>query len=158
MGSGNNRCQLLDISDFLEAARVAMVLPVEEVNDSFNLGADKFGTVKEDFTGLIGFANTNSKIIHMPDKPLKIALGVLEKIRLSPLYKGTYDILDKDLSLSIEKAKEKLEWYPQNSNVQALIKAYNWYLNNYELFKDKKGCSNRMPAAGRLLDIIKRFF
>ena len=46
IGSGNNRYQLLDVEDLCDAIALTMTLPEEQVNDTFNIGAREFTTMK----------------------------------------------------------------------------------------------------------------
>ena len=156
IGNGENRCQLLDVADTLEAIRLAMILSGGKVNGVFNLAAEEFGNIKQDLLSLLDFAGTGSKIMHLPQMPTKFILKLLEKSKICPLYSGVYDIINLELSLSIEKAKNILGWLPKASNAQSLINGYIWYLANCNNIK--QGISNRNLLKEGILRLVKKAF
>lgn len=145
IGNGSNRYQLLDLVDLVEAIyRIITIKNKKKVNTVFNIGAKKFKTVKEDLEELFDYAlskqklsyrykiNKKSQIISTSGWLIKKVLWVFEKLKLSPLYQWVYDTADYDSYVSIDRLSKTLNWYLRYSNVQALIKAYQWYLDNYK--------------------------
>lgn len=161
IGDGNNRYQLLDVDDLVEAIYLLIRNRSGnrgKVNDAFNIGADKFGTVKEDLNKLFKFAHSGSRLLPTPSAPIKIALFILEKLRLSPLYQWVYDTADRDSFASIEKLKKALDWKPRYSNSEALIKSYKWYLRNYKDIKSRgSGVTHTVGWNQGVLGFFKRF-
>jgi len=159
IGSGNNRYQLLDVDDLVEAVyRLAVLKDIKKTNDTFNIGAEKFGTVKTDLGALFDYAKSGSKILPTPSFFIKKTLWLLEKLKLSPLYQWVYDTADRDSYVSIEKLVNILHWHPKYSNSQALIKAYRWYLDNYGEIKSRpSGVTHTVGWKQGLLGIFKRF-
>src|SRR5438874_6649083 len=49
VGSGRNRYQFLDVEDLCQAIYLCITLPDEVVNDTFNIGAKQFTTMKKDY-------------------------------------------------------------------------------------------------------------
>lgn len=158
IGSGNNRYQLLDVYDLCTAIYLGATLDENTVNDTFNIGAEKFTTMKEDYQAVLDKAGFGKKIIGFPAAPLIWALRVLEALRLSPLYKWVYETAAKDSFVSIDKAKAKLGFKPVYSNKEALLRNYQWYLDNLGNFKDAAGISHRVPWKQGILKIAKMFF
>lgn len=128
IGDGQNRFQMLDTEDLCEAIQAIINAPMHLVNDNFNIGAKIFGTINEDLCGFINEVKSKSKLIHFSGRITKIILKICEKLKASPVYEGIYGIIDKDLYFSIEKIDKKIGWQPKSSNVNALVKAYKWYL------------------------------
>ncbi len=159
VGSGKNRYQLLDVEDLVSAIYlVSSTQNTQKVNDVFNMGADKFGAIKEDMQGLFDYAKSGSKIIATPAWPIKKALWIFEKLKISPLYQWVYDTMDKDSFVSIEKFTKTFKWHPKYSNSQALIKAYQWYLDNYEDIKSRPaGTTHTVGWKQGILGFFKRF-
>ena len=158
IGKGNNRYQLLDVEDFCEAIHQCLILPDEVVNDTFNIGAKKFDTLKDDYQAVLDFAGHNKKIISLPEKPVIFILKILEALKLSPLYKWVYETASKDSFVSIEKAEKQLSFKPKYSNKEALIRNYKWYIENRKYFKRQTGVSHRVPWKQGILSIAKWFF
>ncbi|MEW6193935.1 MAG: NAD(P)-dependent oxidoreductase [Bacteroidota bacterium] len=158
IGKGNNRYQLLDVEDLCEAIYLTMTLPIEKVNNIFNVGAKEFTTMREDYQAVLDYAGFNKKIIGLPEKPIIWTLKFLEALKLSPLYKWVYETASKDSFVSIEKAEKILGFKPKYSNKDALIRNYKWYLENLDSFKDQSGISHRVPWKQGILSIAKWFF
>lgn len=158
IGKGNNRYQLLDVEDLCEAIYKCMTLPKKIVNDTFNIGAKEFTTMRNDYQAVLDFAGFGKKIIGLPEKPIILTLKFLEALKLSPLYKWVYETASKDSFVSIDKAEKILEFIPKFSNKDALIRNYKWYLENLESFKDHSGISHRVPWKQGILRFAKSFF
>ena len=158
IGNGNNRYQLLDVEDLCEAIYSCIILPEKIVNDTFNIGAKEFTTMKEDYQSVLDYAGFGKKIVGLPEKPIILTLKLLEALKISPLYKWVYETASKDSFVSIEKAEKNLEFKPKYSNKDALIRNYIWYLENLNSFKDQSGISHRVPWKQGILSLAKKFF
>ncbi len=158
IGSGGNRYQLLDVEDLCEAIYLCSTRPKELVNDTFNIGAKEFTTMREDYQVVLGDAGFGKKIIGFPAAPMIWTLRFLELLKLSPLYKWVYETAAKDSFVSIEKAEKKLGWHPKYSNKQALLRNYHWYLENLSKFEGRIGVSHRVPWKQGILKLAKVFF
>lgn len=158
IGSGNNRYQLLDVYDLCAAIYLGATLDENIVNDTFNIGAEKFATMKKDYQAVLDKAGFGRKIIGLPATPIIWTLRVLEALRLSPLYKWVYETAARDSFVSIDKAKAKLGFKPVYSNQDALLRNYQWYLANLDKFNATAGVSHRAPWQQGVLKIAKLFF
>lgn len=157
-GSGNNRYQLLDVDDLVEVIYLFTQEQDKKYNDVFNIGAEKFTTVRQDLEELFKSAGSRSRIFPIPSTPLKIVLRVFEMLHMSPLYKWVYETADKDSFVSIEKLKKTLNWTPKYSNAQALIKSYKWYLDNYNEVKSRtSGVTHTVGWKQGILGLFKKF-
>ncbi|HET6497807.1 MAG TPA: NAD-dependent epimerase/dehydratase family protein, partial [Coriobacteriia bacterium] len=135
IGSGKNRYQLLDVEDLCDAIYLCCTLPRDVVNDTFNIGAEQFATMREDYQAVLDRAGHNKKVRGFPAAPMIWTLRVLEALRLSPLYTWVYETASKDSFVSIEKAKTQLGWRPKYSNQDALIRNYEWYVAHLDEFE-----------------------
>ncbi|MBO4287341.1 MAG: NAD-dependent epimerase/dehydratase family protein [Kiritimatiellae bacterium] len=158
IGSGNNRYQLMDVDDLCQAIWLCLTLPKEKVNDTFNIGAEEFTTMKEDYQAVLDEAGHEKKIRGLPAKPIIWTLTVLEKLHLSPLYPWVYRTACEDSFVSIDKAKQILGFAPKYSNKDALVRNYRWYVKNLDSFKGKSGVSHRVPWKQGILALAKYFF
>lgn len=158
IGSGNNRYQLLDVEDLCEAIYICATKDRGIVNDTFNIGAKEFTTMKEDWQAVLDEAGYGKKVIPFLAWPAITALRILEFLRLSPLYKWVYETACKDSFVSIEKAEKKLGFTPRHSNKDALLRNYHWYLDNLNNFEGKSGVSHRLPWKQGILKTLKAFF
>jgi nucleoside-diphosphate-sugar epimerase len=158
IGSGNNRYQLLDVEDLCSVILSCCTLPEVQVNETFNIGASEYTTMKQDYQAVLDEAGFNKKIIPFPAGPVVAALKILELLKLSPLYPWIYETASKDSFVSIEKAMDKLGYSPKYSNKQALLRNYEWYLQNKDTFTGDSGISHRLPWKQKALKLAKIFF
>ena len=158
IGSGNNRYQLLDVYDLCASIYLCATLDKDVANDTYNIGAKEFTTMKEDYQAVLDEAGFGKKIKGFPAKPVIFALRILEAMHLSPLYKWVYETACEDSFVSIEKAEEKIGYKPIYSNKDALVRNYKWYLENLEKFQNKSGVSHRVPWKQGILKVAKIFF
>lgn len=158
IGSGNNRYQLLDVEDLCDAVSLCATLDPTVVNDIFNIGAEEFTTMREDYQAVLDRAGFGKRIIGFPAAPMIWTLRLLELLHLSPLYKWVYETASKDSFVSIEKAKSKLGFQAKFSNKQALVRNYEWYLENIARIGDASGISHRVPWKQGILKLAKIFF
>lgn len=158
IGKGNNRYQLLDVEDLCGAIYACATKDKQVVNDTFNIGAKEFTTMKEDYQAVLDYAGFKKRILGFPAAPLIWTLRFLELLHLSPLYKWVYETASKDSFVSIEKAERVLEYMPKFSNKQALIRNYQWYLENLKNFQGQSGVSHRVPWSQGILKVVKWFF
>ena len=158
IGSGDNRYQLLDVEDLCDAIALALTLPEDQVNDTFNIGAAEFTTMKEDYQAVLDFAGHGKKVVGFPAAPAIWGLRVLDRLGLSPLYKWVYETASRDSFVSIEKAQRQLDFAPKFSNKEALIRNFRWYLDNLKGFENASGVSHRVPWKQGAIGGLKRFF
>ncbi len=158
IGSGKNRYQYLDVEDLCDAIYLCATGDKEKVNDIFNIGAKEFSTVKEDFQAVLNYAGFGKKVRPFPALPMIVALRILDFFRLSPLYKWVYETVSKDSFVSIEKARWVLGYAPNYSNQDALIRNYQWYLDNIDAIEQTSGISHRVPWKQGVLRFAKVFF
>jgi len=158
IGQGRNRYQLLDVEDLCAAIYLAATGDRAAVNDTFNIGAAEFATMREDFQAVLDAAGFGKHIRCLPAWPAIGALRALEAVHLSPLYKWVYETAATDSFVSIEKARRVLGFAPRYSNRQALVRNYRWYLDNLDSFRGRSGISHRVPWKQGILKVAKWFF
>jgi len=142
--------QLLDVEDLCQAIYLTATLDEKIANDTFNIGAKEFTTMREDYQAVLDYAGFGKKIVGLPEKPIIYTLKFLEALKLSPLYKWVYETASKDSFVSIEKAEKLLGYKPKFSNKDALLRNYKWY--------NKDGVSHRVPWKQGILRFAKIFF
>jgi len=158
IGNGKNRYQLLDVEDLCEAIYKCLTLDKESVNDTFNIGANEFKTMKKDYQAVLDYAGFGKKIVSLPKTPVILTLKILSLLRLSPLYKWVYETASKDSYVSIVKAQKVLGFDPKYSNQDALVRNYKWYIDNLNSFQKTTGISHRVPWNQGILSFAKIFF
>ena len=158
LGKGDLRYQYLDVEDLCDAIWLCSSLPCDITNDTFNIGAKEFGTPKSDFQAVLDYAGHGKRVISIPEAPAIFLLRLFELMGFSPLYKWIYETIGKESFLSIEKAERVLDFRPRYSNKDALIRNFQWYLDNLERFEDSSGVSHRLPWRQGILGLAKKLF
>ena len=158
IGNGKNRYQLMDVEDLCAAIYACMTLDEKKVNDTFNIGAEIFTTMGEDYQAVLDEAGFGKRIVNFPAKPVILVLRILDKLKLSPLYAWIYETASEDSFVSIDKAKKTLGFKPKFSNKEAMLRNYHWYLENKSRLTGGDGVSHRLPWKQRALKLVKIFF
>jgi len=157
VGWGNNKYQLLHVYDLVRAIDLMFTLDESEVNDTFNVGATEYDSMKEDFQAPIDAADTGKRVIGTPPTLTRFALRVLNQLNLSPLYPWVYETAHEDSYVSVEKLCA-LGWEPEYTNQETLVDTYEWYLNNYEQSNEATGKDHRVAWDQGALEIVKYAF
>jgi nucleoside-diphosphate-sugar epimerase len=158
LGPGTNRYQLLDVEDLCAAIHLAGTLDAARVNDTFNIGAGEFGTLRGDYQAVLDRAGHGKRIVSLPAGPAIWTLRVLECLHLSPLYRWVYETVTEDSYVAIDKAERVLGFRPRYSNREALLRNFEWYLANRARFQHASGVSHRVPWKQGILRLAKAFF
>jgi nucleoside-diphosphate-sugar epimerase len=158
IGAGNNPYQMLHVDDLCDAVWAAAMAPAEAANDTFNIAAARFETVREDYQGLLRHVGHGRRVIGIPALPLVLLLRLLDFLRVSPLSPSIISAAGKKSSVSIEKAKVRLGWTPRRSNLDALVDAFEWYVKHHRDFEGKAGVTHRRPLNQGILSIVRAFF
>lgn len=158
LGMGHNRYQLLDVEDLCDAIWLALTLPEERVNDTFNIGAREFSTMRQDYQAVLDAAGHGKRVIGFPAAPAILVLRILERLKLSPLYKWVYETAAKDSFVSIDKARAQLGWEPKFSNQDALLRNFAWYQEHRDQFARASGVTHRVPWSQGALGLLKKVF
>lgn len=156
LGKGNNKYQLLAVSDVVDAIVKAMETKTD--GEIFNIGAREFKTWNKDLGSVIKYAKSNSKIIKLPTLLSQMFLGLLEILNLSPIAAWHYKTIPVDSYISIKKAEKLLKWNPKKSNEELLMESYGWYKIHRNEIMNKVGTTHRVGWNFKLLNIIKNIF
>lgn len=155
LGSGNNTYQLLDVEDLNQAVYLCATSDASAANDTFNVGAARYGSLREGFQAVLDRAGHGRKIVGIPATPAIWTLRVLEAMHLSPLYKWIYETAAKDSFVSIDRITDRLGYAPKHSNEEALIRNYEWYVANRDRISAESGVTHRVPWKKGALKLIR---
>jgi nucleoside-diphosphate-sugar epimerase len=158
LGRGDNRYQLLDVDDLCEVIWLCLTRDRAQVDDTFNVGAADFGTMRDNFQAVLDRAGHGRRVVALPQRPAVWLLRLLEALRLSPLYRWIYETAGHDSEVSIERLQARLGFTPRHSNRDALQRNYDWYLAHRAEFHGHSGVSHRVPWKHGVLALAKWFF
>ena len=124
---------------------------------TYNVGTDKFGTLRGDLERLVAYAGSEAKVKSLPEGLTINALRLLYWMRVSPLVPWHYLTYHKEFHFDVSPL-HALGWKPKYSNDEMLRESYEWFLAHYEEQKRiKEGSAHRKPVAEKILKLVKRF-
>ncbi|REJ68545.1 MAG: NAD(P)-dependent oxidoreductase [Planctomycetota bacterium] len=154
IGSGNNPFQFLHAEDLMDAYLLAYEAGQPGL---YNVGTDRYGTLREMLENLVAYAGSPSKVRSVPAWAAVNALRVLDWMRLSPLSAWHYRTYHLPYHFDVGKLL-KLGWQPRYSNDEMLQESYDWYLAHREQpAADSAASAHRRGASQRFLKLIKKF-
>lgn len=127
IGSGDVRIQMLDVRDLVDAASLALTVEEGRANDTFNVAAEDFGTLRQDFQSVLDAAGHGRRIIGLPARTTVTALSALQRLGVSPVYDRLLNKLLEDSYVSTTKIHERWGFRPQWSNRQAILRTFDWW-------------------------------
>lgn len=157
LGNGNNKYQLLAVSDVVDA----IVKAVESKNihgEIFNIGAKKFSSWNNDLGSVITYAHSSTKIVGLPVFLSQTILQILEFFNLSPIAAWHYKTLPVDSYVSTKKAEKLLHWHAKKSNQQLLLESYQWYEKHRSEIIKRKGLTHRVGWNFGIINLVSKLF
>ncbi len=158
LGSGSNRYQLLDVEDLCQAIELCAMGAPERTSDTFNVAAQEFGTMRDNFQAVLDRAGHGRRVVALPAKPAILLLQLFEALHLSPLYRWIYETASQDSFVSTERIETRLGFRARYSNRDALIRNYDWYVAHRHEIQSLTGITHRVPWKKGVLQLAKYFF
>jgi nucleoside-diphosphate-sugar epimerase len=154
IGSGDHLFQFVHAEDLAE---VSIQAALQEKPGLYNVGTDRFGTLRQDLGWLIAQVGSRSKIRSLPVGPTVTTLRILDKMNLSPLSPWHYMTYHKVFYFDSMPVTQALGWKPRYSNQEMLLEAYQWFLANYERERTAPhGASiHKSPVKQGVLKLVK---
>ncbi len=146
-GRGDNVLQMCDARDFA----AAMLACVERRADGdYNIGAGEYGTPREDLEALIARVGSSAKLLSVPVPAIRAVLQPLDLIGRSPFTAWHWHASGSTFYASLDRARDELGWEPRFSNVDALERAYQEYLDG-----TAGGSAHSAPLPGALAKALR---
>jgi nucleoside-diphosphate-sugar epimerase len=152
IGDGSNDFQFIHAHDLMDAYMLVLRLGRPGI---YNVGTDRFGTLREAIEGVVRHAGTKSKVKSLPVGLSIAALRTLDWLGLSPLAPWHYLTYHKPFHFDMSPLTS-LGWKAKYSNDEMLRESYDWYLANRGKQADSDSFSpHRKPVQERILKWIK---
>ena len=158
LGSGNNLYQLLDVEDLCEVIHRCLRFDRDTVNHTFNVGAEKFGSLRASLQTVLDRAGHAKHVVSLPLTPAILALRILERLHLSPLSQWIYETAGRESFVSIDHAAKRLKFVPRYSNRDALVRNYDWYVRHRQEYRGRAGVTHRLPWKRGVLEVAGWLF
>jgi len=154
IGDGNIKFQFVHALDLMDAYLLALDLGKPGI---YNVGTDRFGTLRQGLENLIAYAGTDSQVKSLPTGLTIGTLRLLDIVGLSPLAPWHYLTYHKEFYFDV-KPLLNLGWKPKYSNDEMFKESYDWFQKNYDkLQAEKAGSAHRKPVKEKMLWLLKQF-
>lgn len=152
LGRGDNTYQFVHADDLASACLKAAERPGAA---TYNVGAEKFGTMRETLESLCRHASTGSRVVSVPTAPATSMMKVTSRLGLSPL--GAYHALmyAKSMYFDLTRTKSELGWSAKFSNEEMFADSYDWYIRHRDEVLSRKDASHhRSPVRQGVLAAV----
>jgi nucleoside-diphosphate-sugar epimerase len=143
MGRGDNTFQFIHAHDLADASILASERSGPQV---YNIGTDRFGTMRQALESLCRHAGTGSKVKSVPDAPVRWLMASSEQLGISPLGAYHYMAYGKPNYFDVSDAVNELGWRPKYSNEEMMAASYDWYVNHRDEVMNSKWASPHRSA------------
>ncbi|HJT44534.1 MAG TPA: NAD-dependent epimerase/dehydratase family protein [Rhizomicrobium sp.] len=153
IGEGNGLFQFVHCDDLADTSIIACV---DHKPGVYNVGTDRFGTLREDLEFLCAHAKTGSRVKSLPAGLAIGTLTMLDKLRLSPLGPWHYLTYHKPFYFDSEPVYRALNWRPKYGNREMMCSSYDWFIRHAPSANASKGSSaHKSPVRQGVLKILK---
>ena len=153
IGRGDNRFQFVHAHDLMDFYMLALSL---QRPGDYNVGTDRFATLREDLQALIRHAGSASRVVGVPAGPAIMTLRLLDRMRMSPLAPWHYETYHIPFHFDVSDLLA-MGWKPRYSNIEMLAESYDWLRDNPDGADAAHGTSiHRRPVAGGILNLLRR--
>jgi nucleoside-diphosphate-sugar epimerase len=151
IGSGDIKFQFIHASDLMDFYMLALDAGR---SGTYNVGTDRFGTLRGDLERLIRYAGSTSKVRSLPEGPTINTLRLLYWLRLAPLVPWHYLTYHKACYFEVEPLLA-MGWQPRYGNSDMLQESYDWFLANAEQQGGRRS-PHRSPIRQGVLWLVKQ--
>ena len=153
LGRGDNRYQFVHAEDLAEACRLAGTVAGPSV---FNVGTDRFGTMREALENLCRHAGTGSHVRSLPARLTTSAMRAAAALRLAPFAPYHWIMYSKSMWFDTAHVTDTLGWTPSWSNDEMFVQSYEWFLANRAATTSTDASHHRRSARQGALSIVKK--
>jgi nucleoside-diphosphate-sugar epimerase len=153
LGRGDNLYQFLDPGDFADAC----VRAGEHAGaDVFNVGAERFGTMREALEALARHADTGTVVRSLPRRTGERLMALASTLRVAPLAPYHARMYGREIYFDMAKVKAKLGWRASRSNEEMLVESYDHYVRRREeILRRGKASRHRSPVSWGILRLLE---
>lgn len=153
LGKGDNRYQFVHAHDLAEACILAAF---SSGPDTFNVGADRFGTMRSALEHLCRYADTGARVRSLPALPTVLAMKAAAALRVAPFAPYHWTMFGKSMWFDIEHVQNTLQWTPQWSNDEMFRDSYDWFCQHRYDQQSMNASQHRRSARQGVLRVAKR--
>lgn len=154
LGRGGNLYQFVHADDLADACIRAGERPGCA---TYNIGAQRFGTMRQTLEALCRHAGTGSAVYSFPMALATVLMRATSTLGLSPL--GPYHSLmyGRSLYFDIATPQRDLGWQPRWSNEEMICQSYDWYLaHRAEVLRASGRSAHKSAVREGILALLRR--
>ena len=153
VGKGDNPFQFIHVDDLVTAALLGAE---RETQGVFNIGAERYSTLREDLAATVRHAGSRTGIVGLPVGVTVSALKVLDVLKICPLAPWHYLTYHKPFYFDLSEPMKHLDWRPRYGNVETMIQAYDWFVEHgSEAGRARARSIHRDPVKQGVLRLLK---
>lgn len=154
IGPGTGEFQFVHALDLMDAYMLALDTGKPGI---YNVGTNRFGSLRGALERLILHAGTKSRVRSLPERLTIGALRTLDLLRLSPLAPWHYLTYHKPFHFDVSKLVE-LGWKPRYSNDEMLAESYDWFSSHrIDSAQAGPGSPHRKAVREGVLWLVRQF-
>jgi nucleoside-diphosphate-sugar epimerase len=155
LSGGGNVYQFVHADDLASACLLAARRPGPAV---YNIGAERFCTMRETLEALCAHAGTGSRVVSVPGGLAVAGMKLAGALGLSPLGPYHWLMYGRSLWFDVRKARDELGWRARWSNQEMICESYDWYCRNRDrILAGGEGSPHRSAVKQGLLSLVGRF-
>ena len=151
IGSGDIKFQFIHAHDLMDFYMLALDAGS---SGTYNVGTNRFGTLRGDLERLIAYAGSTSKVKSLPTGLAINTLRALYWLRLSPLVPWHYLTYHKPCYFDAEPLLA-MGWRPRYSNMDMLQESYDWFVAHAD-DKTAQRSPHRSPIQQGVLWLVRQ--
>lgn len=153
IGNGDNPVQFIHVDDLVTAALLGVENGTQGI---FNIGAERYSTLRDDLGAVIRHAGARTEIVGLPVGLTVSCLKVLDFLNVCPLAPWHYLTYHKPFYFDLSAPVRELGWRPRYGNAEMMIQAYDWYIEHGSRSNDAGARSvHRDPVKQGALRLLK---
>lgn len=152
IGKGHNKFQFIHALDLMDFYMLALDAGK---TGTYNVGTDRFGTLREDIGRLIEAVGSQSRIKSLPQGLTINTLRVLYYLKLSPLVPYHFMTYHTSCYFDVQPLLE-MGWKPRYSNIDMLKESYDWFLEGADKGPFEQRSPHRSPFKQGILWALKK--
>ena len=153
IGRGNGGFQFVHADDLMDAYMLALDT---QQPGAYNVGTDRFGTLREALQNLIAHAGSRSRVRALPERLSITGLQALDRLHLSPLAPWHYLTYSHPFYFDMQPLHE-LGWRARYSNDEMLAQTFDWFVANPQWTTGQDDASpHRKAVPQKALALLKR--
>jgi nucleoside-diphosphate-sugar epimerase len=154
LDGGHNRYQLVHADDLADACLRAADRPGAR---TYNVGATRFGTMRETLQALVDHAATGSRVRSLPAAPARTAMRAATALRVAPFAPYHWLLYGESLWFDTTRAEQELGWTSQHSNADMVIESYEWFLTHRTEPGSTERSHHQRPVRLGVLGALRRW-